>query len=195
MNPCEDKRALLIAREQEIIQKLELPIMLRSRKLALPVDNQGQEMFFFDFVKEHINSITENKKEAKKKRFMLKSQEGIQRLAGYKYEHKFVYNQKTMRTNTVLSCKYEGCTKVYNKTWDLLDHMRKHTGEKPYQCKTCLKRFSQRGNVIKHKKMHAKERKLALEAQNSRDEMTSNSISATKHISPKNEEPIVIVLD
>ncbi|CAI2363598.1 unnamed protein product [Moneuplotes crassus] len=80
----------------------------------------------------------------------------IERLKGYKYERKYLFNEKTMRTNTVLICKYDGCNKVCNKTWDLLDHMRKHTGEKPYQCKVCLKRFSQRGNVIKHKKMHEK---------------------------------------
>ncbi|CAI2363603.1 unnamed protein product [Moneuplotes crassus] len=80
----------------------------------------------------------------------------IERLKGYKYERKYLFNEKTMRTNTVLICKYDECNKVCNKTWDLLDHMRKHTGEKPYQCKVCLKRFSQRGNVIKHKKMHEK---------------------------------------
>ena len=121
--------------------------------------------------------IERNKREEKAKRHKNKGVEGISRLAGYKYEHKFVYNQKTMRTNTVLTCKYGNCNKVYNKTWDLLDHMRKHTGEKPYQWKTCLKvrssffglflmflkRFSQRGNVIKHKKMHQKERELAMQ--------------------------------
>jgi uncharacterized Zn-finger protein len=73
------------------------------------------------------------------------------RLDGYKYERKYVTNQETMRTNTIYWCKYGECPKTFNKAWDLLDHMRKHTGEKPYQCETWGIRFSQRGNIFKHK--------------------------------------------
>ena len=82
----------------------------------------------------------------------------VLRLKGYEYERKCVYNEETMRTNTVLIWMYDGCGKICNKTWDLLDHMRKHTGEKPYKWLVCNKSFSQRGNVIKHKKMHQKEK-------------------------------------
>ena len=38
--------------------------------------------------------------------------EEIERLKGYKYERKYVFNEKTMRTNTILICKYDNCHKV-----------------------------------------------------------------------------------
>lgn len=36
--------------------------------------------------------------------------------------------------------------------------MRKHTGETPFQCKICNKKFSQRANLSKHEKIHKNQR-------------------------------------
>ncbi|GIY18734.1 hypothetical protein CEXT_274681 [Caerostris extrusa] len=46
------------------------------------------------------------------------------------------------------------CNYVAHSSGNLLNHTRKHTGERPFQCPVCAKGFTQKGNAQRHMTMH-----------------------------------------
>ncbi|CAL8238666.1 unnamed protein product [Lota lota] len=51
-----------------------------------------------------------------------------------------------------LKCNF--CDKIFAKNFDLQQHIRSHTGEKPFQCIVCGRAFAQKSNVKKHMQTH-----------------------------------------
>uniref|UniRef100_A0A8C6WY91 Zinc finger protein 341 n=1 Tax=Neogobius melanostomus TaxID=47308 RepID=A0A8C6WY91_9GOBI len=51
-----------------------------------------------------------------------------------------------------LKCNF--CDKIFCKNFDLQQHIRSHTGEKPFQCIVCGRAFAQKSNVKKHMQTH-----------------------------------------
>jgi len=51
-------------------------------------------------------------------------------------------------------CPVETCGKGFYEKGPLQKHMKTHTGETPYQCDVCLKRFKQRTHLKTHMKVH-----------------------------------------
>jgi len=80
----------------------------------------------------------------------------LEKLKQHPCSTEHTYNSTTKRMNKVITCLYENCGKHFTKTWNILDHFKVHTGEKPFQCKCCKRSFSQKGNLTKHLKLHAK---------------------------------------
>ena len=50
----------------------------------------------------------------------------------------------------VFHCLFENCNQTFKKSCNFRDHLRIHTGLRPYECEYCNKTFTQNGNLKKH---------------------------------------------
>lgn len=76
-------------------------------------------------------------------------------LNSYKYVTLYKHNKRTNRTIRYFVCQYHNCDRKFNKSWNFIDHMRMHNGEKPYTCNHCGRQFTQKGNFNKHCRIHS----------------------------------------
>ena len=58
------------------------------------------------------------------------------------YEIVKMKNEKTHRYKLIFRCKIDGCSSEFKKSCNLRDHFRKHTGQRPFECKFCQKTFT-----------------------------------------------------
>jgi uncharacterized Zn-finger protein len=60
------------------------------------------------------------------------------------------------KTKNYYNCTFPNCNKIFSKELNFKEHIRTHTGEKPFKClfPNCNKSFTQQGNLKKHEKIH-----------------------------------------
>ena len=75
-------------------------------------------------------------------------------LKNHKYEIIENPDRDSCKNSRIYVCKYDNWGKSFAKTWNLVDHFRIHTKEKPFVCGDCKKKFSQKCNLKRHIKLN-----------------------------------------
>uniref|UniRef100_A0A3B5QAH0 Zinc finger protein 771-like n=1 Tax=Xiphophorus maculatus TaxID=8083 RepID=A0A3B5QAH0_XIPMA len=115
------------------------------------------------FAHNQIQEMSENKNEdsGSSRNEELKLIKRRQKIRGHSDNvgYQTVKTQKKTHINNNLSpCKV--CGRLFARNY-LNQHIRTHTGEKPFSCLTCGKRFSERGNLTKHIRTHTGEKSFS----------------------------------
>lgn len=63
---------------------------------------------------------------------------------------------KRQRSNSDQVFRCEECDRPFNRRYTLNEHVKTHTGERPYRClvPACTKRFTTTGNLARHQRLH-----------------------------------------
>lgn len=135
----ESKTENLNIKVQEICEYLDKKTEFGCDNLSIPS-------------RSHANFESSDEIKYVKKRCVGTTEAENETLKGYKFKYRYLTN--CTRRKRVIVWMYDKCNHEFKKTWNFLDHARMHLGEKPYSCNLWDLTFTQRGNMIKHIRLH-----------------------------------------
>ena len=97
------------------------------------------------FTSRNFETYKQLKEAAKKNNSNITKEEIYERLLmPFKHEKVKTWNNIHTKSKITYICKYNDCNKEFDKTWNMLDHVRMHEGIRPYSCKICKNSFTQK---------------------------------------------------
>lgn len=84
-------------------------------------------------------------------------------------------------------CNEKGCSKHFTTHGHLLEHIRAHTGERPFSCSVCDKRFMRINTLNVHFKKHTKAKPFICPIETCKAQYTEKG-NLTKHMKAKHQQ-------